>query len=514
MTTVPPDPSPSTSPAAPPALRKGRLVASVLFVEADPVYAEYWSRALMRAGYVVTVTPDIDTALKAVQVDSYQLVVLDLTSGDEAEARGGTLPPSFSRGAAALQTLRSCDDPPDVVVMTACGSIHCAVEAMRLGAYDFLIKPVPPEKLLVTLRNALERRELTTTVAAYHHADRRGGFQGFIGSSPAMHAVYRMVENAASSRATVFVLGESGTGKEVCAQAIHRMSARSRAPFVPLNCAAIPKDLIESEVFGHVKGAFTGAIGDRDGAARQADGGTLFLDEICEMDLNLQSKLLRFLQTGSFQRVGGSRLESVDVRILCASNRDPLVEVKAGRFREDLYYRLHVVPIVLPPLRERDEDVLEIARALLEQYSREEKKNFKAFAPEVERILLHYDWPGNVRQLQNVIRNIVVMNSGDLVTPDMVPPPAGGRWARPFGFGQPAALAGSVAGGDGVRLRENFGERSGVLLPTSLAAIRPLAEVEREAIENAIALCEGNIPKAAALLGVSPSTLYRKKQGW
>lgn len=321
--------------------------------------------------------------------------------------------------------------------------------------------------------------------------DLPNSFYGFIGSSTAMQVVYRMIEQASTSKATVFITGESGTGKEVCAQAIHRASQRADKPFVALNCAAIPKDLIESEVFGHVKGAFTGATSDRDGAARQANGGTLFLDEIGEMDLRLQGKLLRFLQTGEFQRVGSSRSEKVDVRIVAATNRDPLFEVDAGRFREDLYYRLHVIPITMPALRERGEDIIEIALSFLLAFSAEEGRHFTGFSPEAGRMLLNYDWPGNVRQLQNVIRNIVVLNEGERVLPEMVPPPVGGRWARPNGFRKPNQPA-----------------------PGSVSGIRPLAEVEREAIETAIALCEGNIPRAAVLLGVSPSTIYRKRMAW
>ncbi len=452
------------------------LSGPVLLVEAEPAQAALWEGVLTQAGFQVQLVADGPAAQRALALDAFPVIVLDL------DLPGRT-------GLPLLQELRDLPDPPDVIVMTANGSVNGAVEAMRLGAYDFLLKPAPPEKLLIAVRHALERHDLRQTVAAYHQADAQSGFHGFIGSSPAMQAVYRMIESAAASKATVFITGESGTGKEVCAQSIHRLGVRAKAPFVPLNCAAIPKDLIESEVFGHVKGAFTGATADRDGAARQADGGTLFLDEICEMDLNLQSKLLRFLQTGTFQRVGGSKPETVDVRILCATNRDPLAEVEAGRFREDLYYRLHVIPLSLPPLREREEDTLEIARALLATCATEEKKRFRSLTPETERILLHYDWPGNVRQLQNIIRNIVVLHEGEQVTPDMIPPPVGGRWARPQGFGRMAAA---------------------VPLPT----IRPLAEVEREAIENAITLCGGNVPKAAALLGVSPSTLYRKKQAW
>ncbi len=453
--------------------------SSVLIVEADPALVETLVGTLKREKYPVVVVPNLEAAFRALKTDHFAVVLIDLGS----------------QGFEAVGKLRALPHGPEIIVMTANGSVGLAVEAMRAGAYDFVLKPLSSERVMVTVRNAIERHQLRDTVEAYRQAD-RPGFQGFIGSSPAMQAVYRMIESAATSKATAFVTGESGTGKEVCASAIHQLSPRAKGPFVALNCAAIPKDLIESEVFGHVKGAFTGATADRDGAARQADGGTLFLDEICEMDLNLQSKLLRFLQTGTFQRVGGSKPEEVDVRIVCATNRDPQAEVQAGRFREDLYYRLHVIPITLPALRERGDDILEISRHLLTSYAKEEKKNFTGFAPEAEQILRHYDWPGNVRQLQNIIRNIVVMNEGPLVQPAMISAPAGGRWARPQGFG-------SV-------------QQPVLTLPSANThpTIRPLAEVERETIESAITACHGNIPMAAAFLGVSPSTIYRKKLAW
>ena len=238
-----------------------------------------------------------------------------------------------------------------------------------------------------------------------------------------MQAVHRTLETAATSKATIFLTGESGTGKELCAEAIHRVSARAGRPFVAINCAAIPKDLVESELFGHLRGAFTGAVSNRVGAAAQAHRGTLFLDEICEMDINLQTKLLRFLQTGTLRRIGASEVEQVDVRIICATNRDPAAEIAAGRFREDLYYRLHVIPIHLPPLRERDEDALEIARAFLADYAREEGKGFARLAPCAEAAILAYPWPGNVRELQNVLRSAVVLNDGAELAAAHLPEP-------------------------------------------------------------------------------------------
>lgn len=335
-----------------------------------------------------------------------------------------------------------------------------------------------------------------------------GRFCGFIGSSPAMQAVYRTIEAAAASKATVFITGESGTGKELCAEAIHELSPRRDKPFVVFNCATVPRELIESEMFGHVRGAFTGAMSDREGSAARAHEGTLFLDELCEMPPELQTKLLRFVQTGRFQKVGTSRTERVDVRFVCATNRDPWKEVEAGRFREDLYYRTHVIPVALPPLRERGDDVVAVAEHLLHEYAREERKSFAGFAPVTVAVLAAYGWPGNVRQLQNVIRQIVVLNDGEVVTPEMLPPPLGAvrktlGEAPPGPPGAPEEPTGSPP------VSDSWGA------PQAVAGIvRPLWVVERDAIHHAINECNGNVSRAAELLGISPSTVYRKRQAW
>jgi DNA-binding NtrC family response regulator len=455
----------------------------VLLVEDTPsvarVYLEYLRPEPISVTHVETGTD----AFRVINKRPPEAVLLDLVLPD-------------MDGMDILRDIVGRGLPTAVVVITAHGSISNAVSAMRSGAFDFLVKPFNAERLIVTLRNALERRRLTQLVETYKEVG-RDEYHGFVGSSLPMQAVYRMIESAAPSKATVFITGESGTGKEVCAEAIHRQSPRHDAPFVALNCAAIPKDLMESEIFGHVKGAFTGAVADRAGAASKANGGTLFLDEICEMDLGLQSKLLRFIQTGTFQKVGSTALEKVDVRFICASNRDPLAEVEGGRFREDLYYRLHVTPIVLPPLRDREADVMAIARKFLEDFAREEKKQFKAFAPDVEAVFQAYGWPGNVRQLQNVVRNIVVLNDGDVVAKPMLPPPLNA-------VDPSAAVLSAVP-------------QKGAPAPTggeAPEAIRPLWVVERDAIERAIDICGGNIPRAAAHLGISASTIYRKRLAW
>jgi len=314
---------------------------------------------------------------------------------------------------------------------------------------------------------------------------------GFIGTSEPMRQIQTTIRAVARSMATVFITGESGTGKELCALAVHGQSPRGRGPFIALNCGAIPQDLLESEVFGHMKGSFTGALSDKPGAASAADGGTLFLDEICEMAPALQTKLLRFLQTSTIVPVGATRPRKVNMRIICATNRDPMEAVRSGQFREDLFYRLFVVPIHMPPLRERGTDVLEIAEAALHRFACEEQKIFQGLSPEVRALFLSLRWPGNVRQLLNVIRNIVVLHDEGQVQLSMLP-----KSLHASSLAEPAPAA-----------------------PTAQMALagligRPLAEIERMVIEASLAQSGGSVPKAARMLELSPSTLYRKIEAW
>ncbi len=421
-------------------------------------------------------------ALDLLRGSEFKVVLLDLQLPDIG-------------GMEIMKVIRDEQIPVSVVVVTSTGSIKTAVDVMRAGAYDYVVKPAAQERMITTVKNALERETLQTVVKEITKPYAKPNLGGFIGSSLPMVGVYRMIEAVGRSTASVFITGESGTGKEVCAQAIHQSSERKQNPFVALNCAAIPKDLIESEIFGHLKGAFTGATTNRDGAAFAANGGTLFLDEICEMDLSLQSKLLRFLQTGSVQKVGSDKVDKVDVRILCATNREPLKEVEEGRFREDLFYRLHVVPIHLPPLRERDDDVVEIANALLQQISDEEGKTFELFSDDAKQMLLQHTWPGNVRELQNVVRNAVILNDGSVIEAEML---SIGTAIIPRTNNTPSAQP--VAGMKGPELRVTLG--------------RSYDEIEREIVEATITHCRGSIPRAAEMLKVSPSTIYRKREGW
>lgn len=456
--------------------------ARVLIVEDSVALAEVYAGYLRDEPYSVDWVGDGGSAFKQLDLDPPVAVLLDLKLPD-------------MDGMEILKHIHQQQMPISVVIVTGHASVDLAVDAMRYGAFDFLEKPFDAKRLRVTLRNAIDRQSLTTLVDSLRADFQRERYQGFIGGSLPMQAVYRIIDSAAPSKATIFITGESGTGKEVCAEAIHRQSPRREAPFIALNCAAIPRELMESEIFGHVRGAFTGAAKDRIGAAGQADTGTLFLDEIAEMAPDLQTKLLRFVQTGAFQKVGNTRLEQVDVRFVCATNRDPLREIAEGRFREDLYYRLHVIPIHLPALRDRKEDILPLAQHFLEVFCSEEGRSFRGFMPEAAAALLAYNWPGNIRQLQNLIRHLVILNRAEWVSPEMLP----------------RALRASLGPGESMRppVRE-----MALAATQEPRQVKPLWRVEREAIERAIAICGGNIPRAAALLEVSPSTIYRKKQNW
>jgi two-component system, repressor protein LuxO len=382
---------------------------------------------------------------------------------------------------------------PRLIATSASGSLNVAVAAVKAGAIDFLPKPIGAKALIEGLEAAIalwsdrsEKIAKRPGQPVKPPAPADTDFAGFIGRSPAMREVYEQIRRMAPSRAPVFITGESGTGKEVCAEAIHAHAGGRDRPFVAINCSAIPKELMESEIFGHVRGAFTGAAENRPGAAELADGGTLFLDEIAEMDPGLQAKLLRFVQTGGLRRVGGSELKQVDVRLVSATNRDPFVEVDAGRFRADLFYRLHVLPIRLPPLRDRGEDIVPLAEAFLARYAAEEGRRFRGFDPDAADLIRACPWPGNVRQLQNVIRRIVVLHDGVEVTAAMLPPGLSGT--------DPSAPAARPV--------------------PRVNAIVPYREQERLIIEAALEAFGGNIPRAAAALEISPSTIYRKRLAW
>jgi DNA-binding NtrC family response regulator len=458
----------------------------ILLVEDTPSLAEIYRRYLAKEGYRVEHADSAEAARRLHAAARFPVVLLDLQLPD-------------GDGLDLMRELDLGGEGQRTIVITANGSINRAVAAMRAGAFDFVVKPFDEARLLTAVQQAFLS---IADDAANPPASpaREAGFQGFIGGSPVMRAVYETIRGVGRSSASVFITGESGTGKEVCAQAVHAISPRRDGPFIALNCGAIPRDLLESEVFGHLRGSFTGAIADKVGAAAAADGGTLFLDEICEMDIELQTKLLRFVQTSTIQPVGATTPRKVDVRILCATNRDPEAEVAAGRFRADLFYRLYVVPIRMPALRDRGDDILEIAETLLARYAAEERKLFTGFADDAVACLRAYRWPGNVRELQNVLRNIAVLRDGVMVTRDMLPA--------------------AIAGASERRVETTAIDTPGPETEEGRRAILkgfvglPLEVVERDYIETTIAACGGSITRAARLLDVSPSTIYRKREAW
>jgi len=456
----------------------------ILIIEDSPSLARTYQGNLEKAGKSVRLAANGREARAAMACARPALVLLDLKLPD---VDGMDLLREFSVG----------EDAPAFVVITANGSITTAVEAMREGAIDFLVKPFDRARLLTTVEASTERVSLRRAVRAHRFEKDRREFAEFLGSSPPMKAVYRTIEAASRTEANVLITGESGTGKELAARAVHQLSRRSRFPFHAINCGAIPRDLMESEIFGHVKGAFTGATADRDGAVSMADGGVLFLDELAEMPVELQVKLLRLVQSGTYQRVGESRMRKANVRFVAATNRDPRDAILDGALREDLYYRLNVIPCFMPPLRLRGADVIDLARHFLEQYSVEEERTFQTFDQAAEDALLACGWPGNVRQLQNVVRNAVVMNEGDEITLDMLPAEMMCERSR-------RVSSGALGGESRVPSSRGAGP----------AGIQPLAIVERDTIEGAIQVCGGNVQRAARLLDIDPSTIYRKRKSW
>jgi DNA-binding NtrC family response regulator len=378
----------------------------VVVVEDDAGEREGLVRLVGGMGYDVDAAPSGERALELLEKRHVAVVVTDLVL------------PGMD-GLELLAQLRSAAQPPAVLVVTGHATVESAVEAMRRGAYDFVTKPLDAVRLEVLLDKAVAHGSLRQEVTLLRHRLRQqGSFGRILGESKAMQEVYRWIELSASSTAPVLIHGESGTGKELVAHNIHERSERAERPLVALNCAAIPETLIESELFGHERGAFTGATERRAGCFELADGGTLFLDEIAEMDVSVQAKLLRVLQEGTFRRVGGKAEITVSVRIVAATNRDPVEAIAKGQLREDLYYRLNVFTIPVPPLRERGEDIMRLAHAFVEEFNREDHREVRGFDAGAERLLLASRWPGNVRQLRNVIQRAVAMNQNGILGVD------------------------------------------------------------------------------------------------
>jgi len=405
------------------------------------------------------------------------------------------------------------------IMLTAYTELNDVIASINSGRiWSYIKKPWDNDEFKLNIQQALSYSEVLAERSLLRHtleqvkSKRKRNFMKFIGQSTAMQFVYDAIENCASSHASVFITGPSGTGKELAADALHKLSPRKDHPLVCLNCAAIPSDLMESEIFGHVKGAYSGAVANRDGAATLAHGGTLFLDELGEMDIGLQAKILRFIQTGTFKRVGSNKQDKVNIRFISATNREPSKAIEEGRLREDLYYRLNVISINLPPLKDRDNDACHIAQYFLNRFSDIENKVFVGLSSDAGTLINNYSWPGNVRQLENTIHSAVVMSEGPLLTEQVL--------ARQLQLTQtqmtellhkkspPAPLESIPNTSSDTR---NHIQHIAV---NDTSSVRSLAEVERVAIEHAIAVCNDNVVKAAGLLEVSPSTLYRKVQQW
>ena len=477
----------------------------VLIVDDDPVQRRLLEAMVQRFGYQTRLAEGGDAAaalLTGPEASHIDCVVLDLV-----------MPDLDGLGVLARMREAGCDIP--AIVQTAHGGIDNVVSAMRAGAADFVVKPASPERLQVSLRNALTARRLAGELQRLKRRhDGTLSFADVVTRSHVMRPVLRAAEKAAASSIAVLIEGESGTGKELIARAIHGSGARRAKPFVAVNCGALPENLVESILFGHEKGAFTGATEKHTGKFVEADGGTLFLDEVGELPPAAQVKLLRALQEGEVEPVGARKAVKVDVRIISATNRDLIADVKAGRFREDLFYRLHVFPIHVPPLRARAEDIPELARHFLTRIAAEEGKCARAFSAPALALLAGYRWPGNVRQLENAIFRAVVLAEGEEIGVNEFPQIA--AQAGPDGeqmlIEAAPAMAAALPG-------QEEPEKPAALAAPSLALtdgrgeMRPLEELEREAIRFAIAHYRGQMSEVARRLKIGRSTLYRKLEG-
>ena len=377
--------------------------AAILVIEDDRSQREALQEILAAAGYEVETAPDGETGLARLQEAGFEVVLTDLA-----------LP-----GLGGMEVLKYLvRHRPDTlcIIITGYATIKNSVTAMRLGACDYLAKPVDPQELKLVVKRALEHKHLKQeNLQLKKQLYKRFGFANIIGTSEAITQVFDLIKKVADTDSTVLLLGESGTGKELITKAIHYNSHRRQGPLIPVNCAAIPEELLESELFGHERGAFTHAVRTRIGRFEQANGGTIFLDEIADMSPSLQVKILRVLQDRTFERIGGVKTIRVDIRVIAATNQDLEDLVSQGRFREDLFYRLNVIPMRVPPLRERTSDIPLLASHFLEEFSRRKKKSLKRLNPKVMDILLRYPWPGNVRELENLMERLVILSEGEVV---------------------------------------------------------------------------------------------------
>jgi DNA-binding NtrC family response regulator len=442
------------------------MKANLLVVDDEVNIRSALMKMLARQGYRVECAEDAPRALELLTRIRFELVLTDMKM------------PGVD-GIRLLRQIRSLDPPPEVILMTAYGTVETAVEAMREGAYDYITKPLEPSRLSVLIEKALQKQRLTADNLRLRRAVRaKDEFGRLIGTGPGMTEVFRLIDMVAPTPATVLIHGESGVGKELIARTLHQRSSRSNGPLISLNCGAMPESLLESELFGHEKGAFTGADAARSGKIELAHGGTLFLDEVSEMAPRTQVEFLRVLDQREFRRLGGSKLVQVDIRIVSATNKKLEDEVAGGRFREDLFYRLNVVPIHVPPLRERKEDIATLAESFLREFSSAYGLPRKRLSRETLEHLLAYSWPGNVRELRNLMERLVVTLHDTVIEPGDLPEP--------------------------YRLAEGPKPTVEVPLGATLEAVEALV------IRRTLSEITPHREKAAQILGISPRALHYK----
>lgn len=448
----------------------------VLIIDDDETVRDVLSSFLTEKDFETIISESGESGLELLLSERFDIALVDLVM------------PGMG-GMDILKEISSRKIKLPVIIITAYGTIQSAVEAMKLGAFDYITKPFNLDEIMVVIERALEHARLEReNLFLKKQLRQRYNFSGLIGDSIKMQRIYELIEKVADTDSTILITGESGTGKELIAKTIHFNSSRADAPFVPLNCAAIPRDLLESELFGHEKGAFTGAINTRIGRFELANNGTLFLDEIGELDPSLQVKLLRVIQEREFERVGGVKTIKVNVRIIAATNRNLEEAVKEGKFREDLYWRLNVIPIHLPPLRERREDIPLLVDYFVKKFQRKRKGKALIFHPEVMSILLKYEWPGNVRELENLVERLSVLVTDETVKVQDLPE----RFVKRSPVEEYVSPNISELKDNGIDLQ------------------KVIEEIERDLILKALQKAEGIRAKAATLLGLNRTTLIEK----